>query len=68
MLTGTERADLIAMAEDDAWDADEWEVLDSPEPVIVQFELYPKEVIELDKKARRAGKTRSEYLRDLAIA
>ena len=68
MLTEKERAELIAMAERDEWDPDSWEVVRSSEPVIVQFELYPAEVVELDRKAYRQGKTRSEYLRELATA
>lgn len=68
MLTEKERAELIAMAERDEWDPDSWEVLRSSEPVIVQFELYPAEVVELDRKAYQQGKTRSEYLRELATA
>ena len=68
MLTEKERAELIAMAERDEWDPDSWEVVRSSEPVIVQFELYPAEVVELDRKAYQQGKTRSEYLRELATA
>ena len=68
MLTEEERAELFAMAERDEWNPDSWNVIKSSEPVVVQFELYPAEVVELDRKAFQNGKTRSEYLRQLATA
>ena len=66
MLTEEERAEFADMAERDEWDPEEWEILESSKTVTVQIELSPRELVELDRRARAHGKTRSQYLRELA--